>query len=49
MVGFLQHWIARDGNCDTLTALGGKDLLKKIQDIQMAKEQQQSPEQQQQK
>lgn len=28
--GFLQHWISRDGNSDTLTARSGQALLQKI-------------------
>ena len=36
MTGFLQHWIVKGDNGETLTAAGGKELLQKIKDIELA-------------
>lgn len=36
MSGFLQVWISREGNCDTLTAQGGQALLQKIKEVEEA-------------
>ena len=36
VLGFLQSWIVKDGNGETLTAAGGKELLQKIKDIELA-------------
>ncbi len=32
--GFLQHWISREGNGDTLTASGGQALLQKMKQLE---------------
>jgi hypothetical protein len=34
--GFLQHWIFKESNGETLTAQGGKDLLQKIKAIELS-------------
>ena len=36
VTGFLQHWIVKGDNGETLTAAGGKELLQKIKDIELA-------------
>ena len=36
VLGFLQHWIVKGDNGETLTAAGGKELLQKIKDIELA-------------
>lgn len=36
MSGFLQHWLSREGDHETLTATGGQALLQKIKEIESA-------------